>query len=58
MLNKLVGGELDYTYMVGYDFPSDLDKYKFVIHCGGCMINRKTIMNRISICKRKKNSYS
>ena len=54
MLNKLVGGELDYTYMVGYDFPSDLDKYKFVIHCGGCMINRKTIMNRISICKRKK----
>ena len=54
MLNNVVGGELNYTYMVGHDFPDDLESYKFVIHCGGCMINRKTIVNRIKICKDKK----
>lgn len=50
LLNKYVGGSLNYTYCLGYDFPEDLSKYDLVIHCGGCMINRKTIINRVKQC--------
>ena len=39
LLEKYVGGKLD---------------FEFKIHCGGCMINRKTILNRINVCKERK----
>lgn len=28
---------------------SDLDEFDFIIHCGGCMINEKTMLNRQNI---------
>lgn len=53
LLNRYVGGELKYDYRVGHDFPEEIEKYSLIIHCGGCMINRKTIINRIEFCKKK-----
>lgn len=53
-LQKYVGGELDFEYKVGYDFAENLDKYALVIHCGACMINRKTVMNRVLKCEENK----
>lgn len=53
MLNKHVGFELSYEYRVGHDFPEDIEKYDLIIHCGGCMINRKTVVNRVNYCKEK-----
>ncbi len=53
-LNKFIGGTLNFDYKIGYDFPKDhIDKYKLVIHCGGCMINKKTLINRIHICENQ-----
>lgn len=51
MLNNYIGEKLTYHYTVGYDFPEDITKYDLVIHCGACMINRKTVLNRIQLCK-------
>ncbi|MGL5086835.1 MAG: [FeFe] hydrogenase H-cluster maturation GTPase HydF [Clostridium sp.] len=51
MLNKHVGFELNYEYRVGHDFPEDIKQYDLIIHCGGCMINRKTVLNRVNYCK-------
>lgn len=34
-------------YSMGHDFPQDLSKYDLVIHCGACMVNRKTMLYRI-----------
>ncbi|MBU3137779.1 [FeFe] hydrogenase H-cluster maturation GTPase HydF [Clostridium gasigenes] len=51
MLNKYVGAELNYEFRVGSDFPEDIKKYDLIIHCGACMINRKTVINRINYCK-------
>jgi [FeFe] hydrogenase H-cluster maturation GTPase HydF len=31
----------------GVDFPDNLSEYKLVIHCGGCMLTRKTMQVRI-----------
>ena len=53
MLNKYVGAELNYEFRVGSDFPEDIEKYDLIIHCGACMINRKTVINRINYCKEK-----
>lgn len=53
LLNKFVGGSLDFEYRVGHDFPEDIKKYDLIIHCGACMINRKTVVNRINYCKEQ-----
>jgi [FeFe] hydrogenase H-cluster maturation GTPase HydF len=31
----------------GADFPDDLRQFKLVIHCGGCMFNRRLMLSRI-----------
>jgi [FeFe] hydrogenase H-cluster maturation GTPase HydF len=46
-LEQKAGGKLDITMNVGSSFPEDLQKYKLVIHCGGCMFNRKQMMSRV-----------
>ena len=51
LLNKYVGAELNYDFRVGHDFPENIKDYDLIIHCGGCMINRKTILNRIDFCR-------
>jgi [FeFe] hydrogenase H-cluster maturation GTPase HydF len=53
LLNKHLGYELAYEYRVGHDFPEDIEKYDLIIHCGACMINRKTVINRIDQCRSK-----
>ena len=47
MLRRRIGegGEID--IVGGDDFPEDLTPYDLVIHCGGCMFNRRHLLNRI-----------
>lgn len=54
LLQKYVGGKLNFEFKIGYDFADDIGDYKLIIHCGGCMVNRKTILNRINLCKERK----
>lgn len=54
LLQKYVGGKLNFEFKIGYDFAEDIGDYKLIIHCGGCMVNRKTILNRINLCKERK----
>ena len=51
-LTQYVGGKLNFTTVQGQDFPDDLAPYKLVIHCGACMWNRRTMLNRIIKCQR------
>lgn len=53
LLTNYVGGELNIDFKVGHEFPEDIDEYKLIIHCGACMINRKTVVNRVNICNEK-----
>jgi [FeFe] hydrogenase H-cluster maturation GTPase HydF len=50
-LEKKVGGKLDFKWVVGGDFPEDLETYKLVVHCGACMINRSEVLDRLDRCK-------
>ncbi len=39
--------DLHYEVTAGGDFPDDLSRYKLIISCGGCMINRREVLHRI-----------
>ena len=47
MLRKRVGKGLGVDIVAGNDFPQDLTPYNLVIHCGGCMFNRKHVLSRV-----------
>ncbi|MBM4102422.1 MAG: [FeFe] hydrogenase H-cluster maturation GTPase HydF [Planctomycetes bacterium] len=51
-LTQYVGGKLDFTTLPGRDWPEDLSPYKLVIHCGGCMWNRRQMLSRILECRK------
>ena len=48
LLEKKTGKKLIFD-VISRDFPEDLAKYKLVIHCGSCMLNRKETLSRISL---------
>ena len=51
LLRKRTGKNLVIEHFSGHDFP-DISDYRLVIHCGGCMTNRKEILSRILICSK------
>jgi len=51
-LAQYVGGPLRIEHCQGHDFPPDLGAFKLVIHCGGCMLNRREVLGRILRCRQ------
>ena len=51
LLTRKVGGPLEISWVRGHDFPSDLQRYRLVIHCGSCMFNRRELLSRILHCR-------
>ncbi len=49
LLQKKTGKKLNFTYLSGHDFTDDIEKYKLVIQCGGCMINKRTVQSRLEV---------
>ncbi|HBE77976.1 MAG TPA: [FeFe] hydrogenase H-cluster maturation GTPase HydF [Firmicutes bacterium] len=52
-LRQTVGGELNFTWSSGQSLPEDLNRFKLVIHCGGCMLNRREMMSRLTMAKNQ-----
>ena len=50
-LEKYLGFTPNIDFYMGDDFPTDLSKYKLLIHCGACMTNRQAILSRIKKSK-------
>lgn len=53
LLRKRIGEGLRIDMVSGADFPDDLSAFDFVIHCGGCMFNRRHVLSRIESAKRQ-----
>ena len=51
MLRKRFGEGIRVDITAGTDFPEDLSGYDLIIHCGGCMFNRKYVLTRIERAK-------
>lgn len=50
LLNKHLEKKLNYEFKMGHDFPENLEGYDLIIHCGSCMLNKKTMQTRIDLC--------
>lgn len=47
-LSNFTGKQLEYDVVAGLDaLPRDIKDYSLVIQCGGCMITRKQLINRL-----------
>ncbi len=47
-LRQRVGGQLEFDWVSGGDFPSDLSPYQLIVHCGACMLNRREMLSRLA----------
>lgn len=45
-LRQMVGGELEFGFSSGKDFPPDFTSYDLIVHCGGCMLNPREMRYR------------
>lgn len=52
-LRQLVGGEINFEWASGLSLPKDLSRYRLVIHCGGCMLNRREMGYRVALAKEQ-----
>lgn len=50
LLKKHTGKQLLFDYSIHHDFPENIQDYKLVIHCGGCMISSRSMNRRIDFC--------
>ncbi|AGA68081.1 iron-only hydrogenase maturation protein HydF [Desulfitobacterium dichloroeliminans LMG P-21439] len=53
LITKRLGKTFSFDYKMGQDFPENLEEYDLVIHCGSCMVNKKTMDSRIQLCRTK-----
>ena len=47
MLSTHSGKNLHFEFTSGTEFSHDVDKYKLIIHCGGCMLNDREMKYRL-----------
>ena len=49
LIRQYTGKDLQFDVYSGHDYPEDLQKYALVLHCGGCMLNRRENLSRIEL---------
>lgn len=45
------GKKVEFIFTSGMEFPEELDSYRLIIHCGGCMLNEREMQYRIRQAK-------
>lgn len=51
-IRQLTGKQLEFEYTSGVTFTNEVSKYALIVHCGGCMLNNKAMLNRINDAKK------
>lgn len=47
LIHTHIHPEIQIDFSMGHDFPAHVTSYDLIIHCGACMVNRKTMLYRI-----------
>lgn len=50
-LRQKTGKKLEFDFSSGFSFPENIKDYALIVHCAGCMLNRKAMLYRISEAK-------
>lgn len=51
LIKNKTGKNLNFVNISSHEFPKDIKEYSLIVHCGGCMTNRREILSRISKSK-------
>jgi [FeFe] hydrogenase H-cluster maturation GTPase HydF len=54
LLSNYLGFDVKFDVSSGIDYPNNLEQYSLIIHCGGCMINKKQMISRLNYATEKK----
>jgi len=46
-LRQKTGKQLIFEHASGYSFPDNLSEYALIVHCAGCMLNRRAMLYRL-----------
>lgn len=46
-LRQITGKKLEFDFAAGVSFTENIKNYALIVHCGGCMLNRKAMLYRI-----------
>lgn len=48
-INGYTGKKIEFSFTSGMEFPENLTDYDLIIHCGGCMLNKKEMQARMAL---------
>ena len=46
-IGQMAGEDIQFQWARGAYYPKDISKYAVIVHCGGCMLNRREMQYRI-----------
>lgn len=52
-IKEYTGKEIYFETSSGTGYPEDLTKYKMIVHCGGCTLNKKEMQYRLAKAKEQ-----
>ena len=47
-MDALPTKKIDIEYASGISYPENIEVYRLIVHCGGCMLNKREVGHRIS----------
>lgn len=46
-IRQIAGGDIEFHWAAGAHYPKDISQYAVIVHCGGCMLNRREMQYRV-----------
>jgi [FeFe] hydrogenase H-cluster maturation GTPase HydF len=50
-IRQVVGSDVQFEWVSGVQYPKNIADYAVIVHCGGCMLNRKEMQYRIALAR-------
>lgn len=47
-IRQIAGGDIQFEWAAGAYYPKDIAQYDVIVHCGGCMLNRREMQFRVA----------
>jgi len=57
-IRQIAGGGIEFEWASGACFPKDISGYAVIIHCGGCMLNRREMQYRVQKARERSTSVT
>lgn len=51
-IENYCGAKLQFHFTSGGEFPRELEQYRVIVHCGGCMLNEAEMKNRLATAEK------